>query len=458
MPNMNEKNGAIKGRNPLSNQAMPSFASNDVREAAVWVENPKYVPMKSMPSLTGPVTDGGLKGLSLKSDIERLNGVVVTGDVWEKAAPYVLSDGKIELSGYGCSDFTCRGAAAMVYGGGELEIRNMEITTKDATRCATLATDNGTLRVYDSKLTTHGGELPPDYEPVIGPGMMEPPWPLGLGGNCRTHLSMNGSRSYFYNCDVFAEAWAAFSTDSSGGCLYLEVNDSRVTVPGNGYGVYADNGCYTAFNRCSFDIGNMLAIQDGNSSITLTDCDAKCAKNGVVSHGGLPEYVDTGIVEVHGGTITAEESVFLAKSTNIDVYVTGAKLCAKNGGVLKSMCNDDPIYYENATKGDSYYGVQATFEAMDIEGDILHEDTDRRMNLSLVDAKLTGAVTGGPTLALYGDSAWTATASSEVVLKGTESAENIDAAAGVVIIAKAGEGCTLSGEYKLKSGGTLIVA
>lgn len=457
MPNTNEKNGAIKGRSPLTNQAMPSFAENEVRDAAIWINNGKYVPMKSMPSLAqGPEEGSELAGVTLKSDLERLNGIVVVGDVWEKSGPYVIKDGKIELSGYGCSDFTCRGAGVMV-SGGELVLRNMDITTNGATRCATIATERGTLKVYDSKLSTYGGELPADYEPVIGPGMMEPPWPLGLGGNCRTHLSMDGSRSFFYNCDVFAQAWAAFSTDSSGGCLYLEGNDCRVDVPGNGYGVYADNGCHTAFNRCDFNIGNVLGIMDGNASITLADCTGKCAKNGFVCHGGLAEYIDTSLLEITGGELTAQENIVLAKSTNVDVYVKSASLHAVNGAILKSMCNDDPIYYERATKGDACYGVQATFEEMDISGDILHEDTDRKMRVSLVDATLGGKITGFPELCLYGDSRWTAAADSAVLLTQPLGVDSFDAAPGVTITVKAAEGCAMSGSYSLASGGTLSV-
>lgn len=458
MANMNQANGAIKGRNPLSNQAMPAFGSNEVKEAAIWIESGKYVPMKSMPSLTeGGAADGELVNLKLESSLERLNGIVVTADVWEKRGAYEVKDGTIELSGYGCSDFTCRGAAAMVYGGGALELRNMDITTRGSTRCATLATENGTLRVYDSRLSTHGGELPPGYEPVIGPGMMEPPWPLGLEGNCRTHLSMDGSRSFFYNCDIFARAWAAFSTDSSGGCLYLEGNDCRINVPGNGYGIYADNGCYTAFNRCEFNVGNMLAILDGNASITLTDTNARCAKNGFVCHGGLPEYVDTSLLEIHGGEILAQESVILAKSTNLDVYVAGAKLQAAKGGILKSMCNDDPIYYERAAKGEGCYGVQATFEAMEIEGDILHEDTDRKMRVSLMDTKVKGKITGFPELNLYGDSHWIATGDSAVQLSQALDMECVDALPGVTITAKTSGGCVFEGGYSLKSGGKLSI-
>ncbi len=74
MANMNEYSGAIKGRNPLSAQCMPSFAENEVKDAAVWIEGSRYVPKKSCPSIAGKVPDGEVSGLEIKSDLERLSG------------------------------------------------------------------------------------------------------------------------------------------------------------------------------------------------------------------------------------------------------------------------------------------------------------------------------------------------------------------------------------------------
>jgi hypothetical protein len=455
MANRNQPNGAIKGRNPRSREAMPTFAQNQLQDAVLWVENGKYVPSKSCPSLTGAVTDGEASGININSNQERLAGVVVAGDIWEPSVPYTLSDSKIELSGYGCSDFTCRGAGATVFGGAELVLRNVDIATKGAARCATIATSSGTLRVYDSILSTEGGELPADYEPIIGFGMMAPPWPLKIDGTCRTHLSMDGSRSFFYNCDIYAAAWGAFSTDSSGGCLYLEANDSRVTVGGNGYCTYADNGCHNVFNGCTFKTGNMLAIQDGNSSITLSNCTADCGKNAFVLHGGLAEWVDTGIIEIADSTVTAQDDVLLAKSTNVDIYVKNSVLTAKNGAILHSVINDDPIYYERAPKGDACYGVQATFEGMELAGDILHEDTDRKMRVSLDNSKLCGRITGFPEVAFFGDCTWFATHDSEITLSGA--APTIDAPDGVTITVKLGEDGSAT-EQTLPSGGKLVIS
>ena len=454
MANRNQPSGAVKGRNPLSDQAMPTFAENEVTEAAVWIEADKYIPKKSYPSIAGPAADKEVTGLEIRSDIERLSGVVVHGDAWEPAA-YTVKDSRIELSGYGVSDFTSRGAGALVYGGGELTMDNVDIVTRGSGRSATIATERGTLRVKNSRLASYGGPLPPDYEPVIGPGMMEPPWPLGLAGNARTHLSMDGSRTFFDHCELYGAAWAVLSTDSSGGCLYLEANNCRLEMAGNGYITYADNGCHNVFNRCESVSGNMFAIVDGNASVTMRDTTAVCEKNGIVLHGALPAWLDSNILEIEGGSIRAKENVIFAKSANADIYVKGAELESEKGAILKSICNDDPMYYERAPKGDACYGVQATFEGMTVTGDIRHEDTDRRMRVSLEDTALHGAVTGNPVLNFYGDSRWTAAADSAVTVETDTDISRFDAPAGVTITLKAAGDCRLAGEYSLPGGGVL---
>ena len=457
MANMNEKSGAIKGRNPLSDQCMPSFTESEVKDAAIWIEKDRYTPKLSCPSIGGTAPDSAVSGLKIRSDLERLNAIVVHGDAWEPSE-YTVKDSEIELSGYGCSDFSSRGAGALIIGGGTLNLENVNITTRGSGRCATIATERGTLRARNSRFASYGGPLPADYEPVIGPGMMEPPWPLGLGGNCRTHLSMDGSRSFFDHCEFYAAAWGAVSTDSSGGCLYLECNDCKVEVAGNGYGTYADNGCHNAFNRCSFRTGNVLAIQDGNSSVTCVDSVGKCAKTCFMIHGALKEYVDVSLLEIIGGSYQAGDQVIYAKSASADIYVRGAELKADSGVILRSICNDDQMYYEMAAKGDACYGVQITFEAMELNGSILHEDTDRKMRVSLVDTTVNGAITGGPILALYGTSRWFAAADSAVKLTGTAEPDRFDAPEGTVIRADRGDSDAVPGEYVLASGGRMIIA
>lgn len=102
------------------------------------------------------------------------------------------------------------------------------------------------------------------------------------------------------------------------------------------------------------------------------------------------------------------------------------------------------------------YGVNAVIANGDYAGDIVNDDTDRTMNVSMLNAKVAGVITDAY-ISLEG-SEWTATGDSAVCLVGDVKAEQIDAAAGITVSAVAGEGCGLKGEYTLASGGRLIVS
>lgn len=428
MPNYNETHQAVKGRNPLAGEGMPPFAQPEVRDAAVWIEQCRYDTARSTaPEAGSSVDTRGLQDWKFSSDEPCLNAVVVHGG----AETFDLRGADIRLSGTGCSDFTCRGTAAMAFGG-HLRITDSTLETRGATRTATIATQGGILHVKNSRLATYGGPLPEDYVPVIGPGMMEPPYPLGLGGNCRTHLSMDNSESYFENCDIYCAAWGALSTDASGGYVYLEADDSRITCEGNGYATYADNGCHVRFNRCKISSGNLALIQDGDSSCTFVDTDCVCGKYGMLLHGGMADYKDVGIVELQGGSLITEDICILAKSTNVDLWLSGVDLQSKCGVLLKAMETDDEMYHQRRSYGPDCYGVQATFENMTMQGDLLNEDPERKVIFTLSGTSLNGRITGNATLRLLNGATWTAAPGSEVTLAEGDPAA-IQAAGGVTV-------------------------
>ena len=88
-------------------------------------------------------------------------------------------------------------------------------------------------------------------------------------------------------------------------------------------------------------------------------------------------------------------------------------------------------------------------------GDIIHEDTDRTMNVTIQNATVTGHIEDA--YIKLDQAKWIATENSKVCLVGSVEPEQIDAASGVIVMAKAGEGCALNGEYTLASGGILTV-
>ena len=444
MSNLNEKTSVINGRNPLAKNNRPSFASAEQTEAALWLKDGKIDEAKSgaAPYSGGVSENGDLLSYHIHSDKPELNAVVIDGGT------SVLLSPEIRLSGCGCSDFTCKGAGVLAENGAKVDIRGGEIITHGSTRAATIATTGATLKVYDSVLETYGGPLPEGYVPVIGPGMMEPPAPLGLGGNCRTHLSMDNSESYFYNCKIYGDAWAALSTDSSGGYVYLEANDSEIKMEHNGYIIYADNGCHVTLNRCSVSSGNVIGIQDGNSTVRFQNVNGSCEGYGFLVHGGMHDLCDIGTISLFDSDLTSVGPMFRCKSTNADIYLKNCKITAKDGVILETLLTDDSFYYQTRSHEEDEYGVQFTFEAMELFGDMNCLDPERKTCINLVDTAVTGGIQGYPQLQLTESSSFTATRDSEITIIG--SMDGIDAAVGVTISAK-GSGETVT----LPSGGTL---
>lgn len=446
MPNLNDKTLVINGRNPLAKNNRPPFARCEATEAAMWLQDGEYHDgFSGAEQYTGVINNGAIVDFQLESDKKCLNGIVV------KNTDTVIFDPKIQLSGEGCSDFSCKGAALLTMDGSKVDVRGGDIVTRGCTRSATIATSGSTLKVWGANLASYGGPLPEDYVPVIGPGMMEPPAPLGLGGNCRTHLSMDNSESYFYSCNIYADAWAALSTDSAGGYVYLEANDCTIDVENNGYVLYADNGCHVTLNRCTVSSGNVFGIQDGNSTIYMRQVSGNAKGYGFLIHGGMHDLQDIGTVQIAECDLTSAGPMFRCKSTNADIYVKDSKITCTDGVLLETVLTDDSFYYQTRTHGDDEYGVQFTFENTELFGDMSCLDPERQTCLNLVSTAVTGAITGAPKLRLTEGSTFVATKDSEITLIGSH--EGIDASAGVTVTAICGKSETIT----LPSGGTLIL-
>ncbi len=443
MANINEKTRFIIGRNPLAGNNRPSFAQAQQTEAALWVTGDQVNAARSgAADYSAGISGGCIQSFTMDSDKPELNAMVLSGGTT------VVMDPDIHLSGCGCSDFTCKGTGILACDGAKADIRGGKIITHGSTRAATIATTGANLKVFDAVLETYGGPLPEGYVPVIGPGMMEPPAPLGLGGNCRTHLSMDNSESYFYNCRVYGEAWAALSTDSSGGYVYLEANDSDIVMKGNGYCIYSDNGCHVVLNHCKMSSGNVFGIQDGNSSVVMRDVSGSAQGYGFLIHGGMHDLMDIGTIRLKDCDLTSRGPMFRCKSTNVDIYLKNSSITAIDGVILETMLTDDQHYYQTRTHSENEYGVQVCMEEMELFGDFLCMDPERKTCLNLVNTAITGGILGYPQVQLAEGSTFTATKDSEITLIGE--AVGLDAAAGITITARgAGE------DTALPSGGTL---
>jgi hypothetical protein len=304
------------------------------------------------------------------------------------------------------------------------------------------------MKVYDSVMISHGAPYGDDA-PEGGP-KMGPPAALEIAGNCRTHCTVDHAFSYFYGSTIMTDGWAALSTDMAEGFVYMEANDCRVIATKSGYGAYADTCCHDVFNRCHFQTGCMAGIMAGICDMTFRDCDCDCGTYFVLMHCVMGQNSEVGDLVVRDSRIHSKKATVLIKSQNALIDMERTKIQSDAGIFLHSIWNDD----REATKvhGQEVYGIQVKLKDMDVTGDVLHEDPERRMHLYLTSSSLRGAIQGAE-LELDPGSRWTATGDSTVTLYGTVEEAQIDALPGVTITAKG----AVPVDTTLPSGGHLII-
>ena len=435
----------MPGGGPPKAPPFPRMESIDVLDGKLYMAEHPYA------AISGEVTDSAMTDASYQTDEVCLNGLYIGGD-----SVYEIKDSQFELNGHGIDDFAGIGSAVMLNDTAKCEMKNVTITTRGVIRPCTVATGNSTLIVRNCILDAKGGEIPKTYVPRVASGMMEPPPGLKLGGNCRTHLSMGNSKAYFYDSKILAHSWAALSTDSSQGDLYLEANNCDVVCENIGYATYADGGCHNVLNGCRVSVATHVAIIAGDAWVKMNDCTVKSGRYGMMLHSISPNYTETTEGHIVGGSWDVGEALFFTKSDCCYMKLDGAQV--KTGKYLiHSVINDDPkgtkIPEDMKCKN---YGMNAVIANGNYAGDIVNEDVDRTMSVTIQNASVTGVICDAY-IALEG-SKWIATGDSTVCLVGDVKVNQIDAHVGVAISAVAGEGCGLSGEYVLTSGGKLTVS
>ena len=332
--------------------------------------------------------------------------------------------------------------------GGDLTIRNAVLSASGLTHYATASENNSILRVYDSVLSSHGAPFG-HGEPQPDKPMQLPPPPLMIDGNSRTHCSMTNSQSYFYHSVITADGWGALSTEAAEGYVYIEANDCKIVTVQRGYAAYVDPGCYVNLNRCIIDSADMAAIVGGEGEMNFHDCNIRCGANFLLIHGVFGDPREISSMDICGCQVHSVSDAMLIKSRNVIINCMDSNIQADTGVLIHSILNDDFL----ATKvGDNPYGIEINFDHMNASGDILHEDSERDMWLTLRSSFVRGKIQGAHVRFDRG-SKWFATKDSEITLIGDAFDGQFDAPAGVTITLHGTE----PARYQLPSGGTLTV-
>lgn len=444
---MFEKN---PGGGPLSmpEEAEPktggfSFGPDPDMKASIHVKDGKLYGDIFPTVYGGNITDTEAEDLRIVSYQGKTGGVFAEG----ADTDYTVSGAVISLSGDGAG-LGEQSAGAGVSHHARLTVRDSVISAMGLNRTCTSASDGSVLKVYDSTLISHGapyGDDCPGEKPAVNP-----PAALGIQGNNRTHCTIQNSYSYFYNCTVTCDGWAALSTDASNGFVYLEANDCRVVATKSGYGAYADWGCHDVFNDCSFNVASMGAIIGGEASVRFRQSDVTCGTYLALMHCVFGRHTEVGELTVEDSCVKTGDHAVEVRGDNVLIRFARSEI-ETAGRLVYTKKNDDPMAPK--AKGRPVFGVEVRMEDMTAKGDIVHEDPDRDMRVYLTSADYQGAIQNA---ALFMDtgSRWFATGDSNVVLGGKVRTEQVDAPAGVTVRMTAEDG---QGTYNLPSGGTLIV-
>ena len=442
--------------------------------AVVFIDNGRIIKQDSDRSrIDGKLTGAGGKHVTIRSNVQHVNGIYAHG-----ASHFELVDSNIDVHGQSLAADENHGIGAGITAGkgAEVTLRHSKIQAEGAHVSAAIAAD-GTLKIYDSELVAHGGQVAEeDRAPGSGPGFLGPPEPLEIEGTARTVNVIGSGRAYVYHSRIVADGWGAVSTDSASpeGVL-VEVHDSEVEARRAGYGTYADNNCQVKFFNTHFHTHDDTGIISGNGKIDFTNVTEDTAKHGVMLHAPGRDFNRIATLRIKGGRFNTRKSLLLIKSHNADIVLDGVQAHPGDDVLIKSVINDnkrsamlrmllDPPDLTAPAPARPAPGIHVALRNMPaLAGNIEHYDTARTLDLSLENTSLSGDILGSTwaitdiRLKLDGNSHWHALHDARVTLLQATDASRFDAPAGATIIAIAGPGTSLLGRYPLASGGYLLV-
>ena len=266
-------------------------------------------------------------------------------------------------------------------------------------------------------------------------------------------LLLMGGDVWFLNSAVYTNAWGGLSYDNTSTTMYV-VNSDVQNIGTGGYAIYDAAGC-TAYVYGSKVLGGNVGITVCRTATLTVDSLEAADDTATAPYDGSGELM-TPAVTADGRTLVAAydqpimmhadmsgadsqatayinnayistmpEDVRFADGTSHDDWVkesTGYKklmndyqsgACAiirsHNGKLVFDNCElvsrtgvavHSQFIYDSMASGiypvadTEYVGDEVVFKNMTVNGDVLHEDYMRKMNLSLENAELNGAVVG----------------------------------------------------------------
>ena len=400
---------------------------------------------------SGEITAEGMTGAVITA--EESNGIAIT--LANETDSYVIEDSEISATaGLKNNELGYEAAFGVGVGvsTGELWIKNSRLSSEGArsTPVYMLSTSQPaatSLVVIDSEISTHTDKA----------DIWMPPFKL-LAGGSRATLLMTRNNSWFVGSTVTSNNWGAISQDSVDAFTYV-INSSGIATEG-GYATYLTYGMRLYASQLyggqygAFMCGTST-IRTGTAADALADAEAMSKTpdyvpvdqptviaapfNAIVVHNSLPsldmvaegnfkDAILSTLPEDLPDTVTpmaADDAFFmdpdapfgvgsgasyfynrnlygsliLVRSMNGDFTFDNTDARTSNGVLVQTVVTFDPPSasgYLSVGQGETLPGVSVTFRNGEYTGDILHQDYQRRMNVTVGEnSVLKGAVVSG---------------------------------------------------------------
>lgn len=379
-----------------------------------------------------------IRELQLSSGDFSFNGLVITG----AASVVRLEKATIRLGADSpAGDEDTGGAAVNIDTGAVVYLSDSQLVVDGSARYVTAVYNDATLVVNNSSVISTGSNE--NTAEITEPFSNEA---LLISGNARANFSIGATKTYYFNSICTAEGWAALSTDSAtGNGLDLYAYNTEGIAENGGYSTYADTNCRVwlygsrltaaeigciisksgqihAYSASAADEA-LLAYNEGGT--VKADTVLIGGRNAVMIH--APDMMGQGLAAADCGTFTAEDTTiatssdlvstrdyydygeavgayvdyimgdaFLIRSTSANIDLKNVQMDSYSNVLVHTVLNSDSMgNFLAPGDGDQVNPVAITMRDMDVTGDILHEDYQRRMTVDLQSATLTGNIVSG---------------------------------------------------------------
>jgi hypothetical protein len=401
----------------------------------------------------GKITDSSADGIQIETSKTGNSGVFVSGSssVYHLGgtSTYYTINGKSYNSSIILKDSDVANTSAnykneldagVGYGvkGGTASLENAYIDTVGSGRPALYTGSKGTMIVKDSYLEAEGGtsSFIPGFKLIYG--------------STRANLTTGGT-TFYYNSVVKSHDWGALSTDTGGSdSTYLYAYNTYAEATHGGYGTYADTNCFVYLFGSTLKAGEFGAILSNSGEL---NADSGTNVSSVVSKNmGSDDKTTTEGSSITGGrnavmvhTVDSQQSgdtaattysaklnvknstlstvtdltsagdyvndkmvgasapfiqhhlgsVILFRSGNADVSLENDTMTSSNGVLFHSVPDYDPGGAVYPIDGDKALGINISLKDMNVTGNVLHEDYQRKMSLNLTNTTINGKVISG---------------------------------------------------------------